>query len=62
MSMASNASKDRAAVEESLRAFGFGDKGIEAVFSFEDSTDAGVKAKKRAKPVEQTALDFGDWE
>lgn len=59
--MASAASKDRAAVEDSLRRFGFGERGIAAVLENEERIAAGLEAKRKAKPVEPTALDFGDW-
>lgn len=62
--MASNAHKNRAEVTESLRRFGMAESGIEAVFASEAQIAANVAAKRAAnrKPVEATALDFGDWE
>lgn len=40
------------------------ESGIEAVFASEAQIAANVRAKRAAnrKPVEQSALDFGDWE
>lgn len=58
----SKASQDRTAVEASLRAHGFGEAGIAAVFANEDRIAAGQAARRRAKPATQEGLDFGDWE
>lgn len=62
--MASNAHKNRAEVTESLRRFGMAEAGIEAVFASEAQIAENARAKRAAnrKPVEATALDFGDWE
>lgn len=60
--MTSRAERDRANVAESLRRHGFGAAGIESVFAAEAEFVRRERAAKRAKPVEPTALDFGDWE
>lgn len=62
--MASNAHKNRAEVTESLRRFGMAESAIETVFASEAQIASNVAAKRAAnrKPVEQSALDFGDWE
>lgn len=45
-------------MEESLRRHGFGDKGIEAVFKYEDE----ISRPSTVKPAVQEPLDFGDWD
>lgn len=57
--MASNA--ERAEMSESLRRFGMAESAIAKVWESEDQIAANVRAKRAAKPVEQPALDFGDW-
>lgn len=57
----SRAHKDRPAVEESLRGHGFTEAEVETFFVAEAEFARRDAAKKSAKPVEQTALDFGDW-
>ena len=55
--MASKAHQDRENVTESLRRFGFGEAGIEAMFTMEAQIEAGKR--KRPKPVEaETLFDF----
>lgn len=62
--MASNAHKNRAEVTESLSRFGMSDATIEIIFASEAQINAAIRAKRAADraPVEQPALDFGDWE
>ena len=62
MGMASKA--ERAEMSESLRRFGMAESAIAKVWESEDQIAANARAKRAAnrKPVEQTALDFGDWE
>lgn len=57
----SRAGKDKSAVEEALRSFGFTDEGVETILAFEEAIAEGVEAKEKAAPVEQATLDFGDW-
>ena len=49
---------------ESLRRFGMADDAIAKVWESEDmiATNARAKLAAARKPVEQTSLDFGDWE
>lgn len=58
--MASN----REEMTESLRRFGMAEQAIAKVWENEDQIAEAKRAKRAAnrKPVEQTALDFGDWE
>ena len=58
--MASN----REEMTESLRRFGMADSAIAKVWESEDQIAEAKRAKRAAnrKPVEQSALDFGDWE
>lgn len=58
--MASN----REEMTESLRRFGMAEEAIVKVWESEDQIAKAKRAKRAAdrKPVEQTALDFGDWE
>jgi len=58
--MASN----REEMTESLRRFGMAESAIAKVWESEDQIAANERAKRAAnrKPVQQTALDFGDWE
>ena len=58
--MASN----REEMTESLQRFGMTDEVIAKVWEHEDIAAANTRAKRAAnrKPVEPTALDFGDWE
>ena len=60
----SKAHADRAGVTESLRRHGFDQAGIDAWFAAEAEIQRRERAKRAAnrKPVEQTALDFGEWE
>ena len=39
-----------------LRRFGFGDEGIEAMLSMQESIEAEAKRKRRVKPVEAPTL------
>lgn len=59
--MASKAQREE--MSESLRRFGMADSAIAKVWESEDQIAANARAKRAAnhKPVEQTALDFGDW-
>lgn len=58
--MASN----REEMTESLRRFGMAEEAIAKVWESEDQIAEAKRAKRAAnrKPVEPTALDFGDWE
>lgn len=56
--MASN----REEMTESLRRFGMAEEAIVKVWESEDQIAEAKRAKRAAKPVEPTALDFGDWE
>ena len=60
--MASNAQREE--MSESLRRFGMAEDAIAKVWENEDQITANARAKRaaNAKPIEQTALDFGDWE
>jgi len=62
MGMANEA--QRAEMSESLRRFGMAESTIAKVWAHENVAAANARAKRAAnrKPVEQTALDFGDWE
>lgn len=58
----SKAHADRENVTEALRRHGFDQAGIDAWFVAEAEIQRRERAKRTAKPVEATALDFGDWE
>lgn len=60
--MATKAQREE--MTESLRRFGMADDAIAKVWEHEDVAAANARAKRAAdrKPVEPTALDFGDWE
>jgi hypothetical protein len=55
---------NREEMTESLRRFGMAEQAIAKVWESEDMIAANERAKRAAnrKPVEQAALDFGDWE
>lgn len=55
---------NREEMTESLRRFGMADSAIAKVWESEDQIAEAKRAKRAAnrKPVEQSALDFGDWE
>lgn len=60
--MATKAQREE--MTESLRRFGMADDAIAKVWESEAQIAANARAKRAAnrKPVEQSALDFGDWE
>lgn len=54
----SRAGKDRENVTAALKQHGFDEAGIASILIVEEEIARRAKARK---PVEQTALDFGDW-